>query len=298
MSHSTVAQIKLKSGGMSYAIRLSDGRFILIDGGTSFEADGAYLYEYLCSRTEGEKVVIAAWLFTHGHLDHVALAARFMTVYRESIRIERILYNIPVGIDFCGYDAKVGNDRDAIFEREWFEAVRLYPEADLHEVRTGEVFRIGDIVIEVLLSAEDRYPDPPTNRNETSAVFKLTFENGVRFMVLGDAMGARLAKLVDPASSLFCHEGRLQCEILQVAHHGLAVASYEYFGAIETLYRRISPRICFWPTYAHRFYNDPWCQDEKYIYNRFLLCSVRERNFHSSQTVEINTEDLTVTLLE
>ena len=298
MAGSTVAQIKLKSGGMSYAIRLTDKKFILIDGGTSFDLDGAYLFDYLSERTEGDRIVIAAWLFTHGHRDHIELAARFMTEYRDKIEIERILYNIPQGIDFCGYDAEVGKGVDAIAEEAWFSAVKLYPEALLHEVGTGEVFSFSGVTVEVLTAAEDRYPDPPTNRNDTSAVYKLTLEGGMRFMVLGDAFGDRLLALLDPASPIYCPEEKLACELLQVAHHGLAVAGYSQFEGVRELYRKIAPRICFWPTYARRFYNDPWRRDEKYIYNRFLLDSVGSYNFHNSQTVEIKTEDMSVTLVD
>ena len=295
MSETSIAQMRFRGTGMAYAIRLSDGKFILVDGGMSFDKDGPYLYEYLRRRSGDEGIVIAAWLFTHGHVDHVALAARFMTEYRNSIRIERILYNIPRGEDFNGYDAG-GIDGEA--EDAWFRAVELYPEALLHEVRTGEVFCFSGATVEVLTSAEDRYPDPPTNRNQTSAVYKLTLESGVRFMVLGDAWGERLIQLIDPASPLYVSEDKLKCEILQVSHHGLAVASPIHYEGVRELYRRIDPSICFWPTPAERFYNDTWCQDEKYIYNRFLLDKVKERNFHQTQMVEVDGETLRISLLD
>ena len=53
----TVAQMELKQG-MSYAIQLSDGRFIMIDGGEHFEVDGERLYRYLCEKSQDEKPVI------------------------------------------------------------------------------------------------------------------------------------------------------------------------------------------------------------------------------------------------
>ena len=40
----TLAQLKLQSGGMSYVIHLPEGKFVLIDGGTDFERDGATLH--------------------------------------------------------------------------------------------------------------------------------------------------------------------------------------------------------------------------------------------------------------
>ena len=60
--------------------------------------------------------------------------------------IERILYNIPQCFDFNGYDA---GGKDAEYEAAWFRAVKLYPEALLHEVKTGEVFELSGARIEV-----------------------------------------------------------------------------------------------------------------------------------------------------
>ncbi len=294
MSHTTVAQLKLCGAGMCYAIRLSDGKFILVDGGVDHDADRARLYHYMKARTESGIPTVAAWLFTHGHYDHIALAAHFMTEYRDAVRIERILYNIPAG-DFNGYDA---GGVDGEYEEKWFEAVKFHPNALLHEVKTGEVFEVSGATVEVIISAYDRYPDPPTNRNQTSAIFKLTFENGRSFMVLGDAMSERLVYLLDPASPIYCPAERLRSDILQVAHHGLAVCAPEQYEGVRELYRRIAPTVCFWPTSARRFYNDPWCQAEKHIYNRFLLAHAKERNFHLSQTVEVNTEDMSIAIVE
>ena len=295
MGNITLAQLKIAGGGMSYVIHCADGKFVLIDGGYYCEEDEARLYDYLRSRAEGGRPVIAAWLFTHGHYDHVGLAARFMVDRKDSVTIERFLYNIPVeGFDFSGYDA---GGKDAEYEAAWFRAVKLYPEADCHEVQTGEVYDASGIRIEVLTCAYDKYPDPPTNRNQSSAVYQLTFPNGVRFMVLGDACGNRLLQLNDPASPIYRTDEQLKSDILQVAHHGLAVCGAPQYEGVRELYRRIAPSVCFWPTPAKRFYNDPWCQAEKHIYNRFLLESVRERNFHHTQTVEIDVEDMSVSVM-
>lgn len=291
----TAAQLELSIGGMLYAITTADGKFVLIDSGVFCEEDLTRLYRYLKGRAEG-KIVIAAWLFTHGHYDHIDLATQFMNRYREEIKIEKILYNIPTeGFDFNGYDAA---GKDAAYEEAWFSAVKNYPEAYLHEVRTGEEFSFSGLTVKVLTCAHDRYPDPPTNRNETSAIFRLTFECGRRFIVLGDAMGQRIPKLIDPTSPIYCPPEELKADILQVAHHGLAVAHQEHFEAIKETYRRIAPSVCFWPVPAHRFYNDTWCQKPVYTYNRFLLDTVGERNLHHTQTAEVALDDLTISILK
>ena len=90
----TVAQIaNLDSSGMCYVIHLSDGTFIIIDGGEADEL-GAGIYDFnsqalknhLMSVTGGEKPIISAWFITHFHLDHIDLATRFIKEQNEWLK--------------------------------------------------------------------------------------------------------------------------------------------------------------------------------------------------------------------
>ena len=265
----------------------------MIDGGKGFEADGRRLYRYLCEKTTHEKPVIACWFFTHGHGDHIKLAAEFMCAYKDDVVIENIAYNIPTDVDFCGYDKGHGEE---IIEAEWFKAIENFPKANRYVLKTGQIFKFSNARVDVLTTAFDPYPEQPTNRNQVSAILKTTFDNGKSFMMLGDAMGERLVALVDPNSSIYCTDEILKSDILQTAHHGLAVCSEKDYQTVAQLYRKIAPSVCFWSQKAARFYNDPWCQSTKYPYHRFLLDSVKERNFHQSQTVIVYIEDLSIEL--
>lgn len=83
-----------------------------------------------------------------------------------------------------------------------------------------------------------------------------------------------------------------------MAHHGLCIGGEEQYGALTTLYKKIAPKICFWPIGATRFYNDTWCQSEKHPYHRFLLDSAKDKNFHQSQTIEIDIQTLAIKLIK
>lgn len=291
---STVAQLEV-SAGMAYVIQLSDGRFIMIDGGEHFDKDGERIFRYLCESAQGEKPVIATWFFTHGHSDHIQLAARFMEEYKNEVEIEKIAYNIPTDIDYDGYD-KTSSRKNDEAEAMWFQAVEKYPNEILHVLRTGDEFTIDNVKVNVLTTAFEKYPDPPTNRNHTSAVMKFTFSCGTSFLVFGDAGGERLFNLIEQDSPIYCSDEMLKSDIMQVPHHGLAVARSDGYDKVLALYRKVAPKICFWPQKATRFYNDPWCQGEQYSYNRYLMESVKEKNFHHTQTVVVDMEDLHITL--
>ena len=64
-----ITQLPLENFGMSYMIRLSDGRFILIDGGNDIDADCRKLFACLKAQSPFEKPVIAAWILSHPHCD-------------------------------------------------------------------------------------------------------------------------------------------------------------------------------------------------------------------------------------
>lgn len=290
----SVAQLEV-SAGMSYVIQLSDGRFIMIDGGEHFDADGERIFRYLREKAQGEKPVIAAWFFTHGHSDHIQLAARFMEEYENEVEIEKIAYNIPTDIDYSGYD-KTSTRRNDEAEAMWFRAVEKYPNEILHVLHTGDEFTIDNVKVNVLTTAFDKYPDPPTNRNHTSAAMKFSFSCGTSFLALGDAMGDRLLNLMEKNSPIYCPDEMLKSDVMQVPHHGLVVARSGDYDKVLALYRKIAPKICFWPQKASRFYSDPLCQGEQYVYNRFLLDSVKEKNFHQTQTVVVEMEDLHISL--
>ena len=55
-----ITQLEQEDYGMSYVIRLSDGRFIVIDGGNNFEPDIDRLMNCLKAGSNSEKPVIAS----------------------------------------------------------------------------------------------------------------------------------------------------------------------------------------------------------------------------------------------
>ena len=89
----------VKNRGMGYVITLEDGSYLIVDGGMNQAGGGGQdevmLYNYLQShnqRTDG-KIVIAAWVFTHEHDDHVSLFLDFSSLYAKTVVLETILWN-------------------------------------------------------------------------------------------------------------------------------------------------------------------------------------------------------------
>ena len=78
-----ITQVHLEDHGLSEVVRLSDGRFIVFDGGWMFEPDIDRLMETLKSGSVYEKPVIATWVLTHPHIDHYHAFMGFMDKYAD-----------------------------------------------------------------------------------------------------------------------------------------------------------------------------------------------------------------------
>ena len=96
-------QVKLVDYGLCYVIRLSDGRLIVIDSGNTFDEDREHLYARLKSDSPHEKPIIAAWIITHPHSDHINCFFLFMQKYASEVIIEKFIYNFPEPDDFVHY---------------------------------------------------------------------------------------------------------------------------------------------------------------------------------------------------
>lgn len=211
--------------GMSYVMRLSDGRFVIIDGNVGEYDEAEHLYSVLRSQTDGAKEpTVAAWFITHPHGDHFGGFTEFCKLYRDRVKIEKVLYHFPTP----GIFSSEGSDKT--------EFLRVLGELDTEIItpRTGDIFDFSDAHFEVIFCCEDLYPGPVKNINDSSFVMTMTLGN-YKVLWLGD--------LQREGSDCICakvDKKKLKCDILQVGHHG-------YGGGSDELYRAADPSILLWP---------------------------------------------------
>lgn len=287
----TAAQIRLTdNGGMSYAIRLCDGSYIMIDGGESDkEGSGSYaqnsrvLINYLKRHTSGE-IRIRCWFITHFHLDHVDHATEFLKEYSDRLTVDTFAYNHP------GLDEVL---RDGARIRDWNAAMDKYPTAERHILKVGDRFSFPGVDAQVLLAEGVRVPVNPTDQNEISAVIRFKFNTGRTFVVLGDCPTERLYALSDPSSPFFTPDDDIACDVLQAAHHGLVMGNDRYINLNRAFYERMAPTITFFPTHPDRFSTHRCFTEERYTDNVYLMENTRF--YHHRMTTVVNMEDLSVT---
>lgn len=232
-----ITQISLEDFGMSYVIRLSDGRFIVIDGGRQLKPDADKLFECLKNGSPSQDApVIAAWIMTHPHDDHFHCFMTFMEEYSDKVVIEKFLFNFPEADDLEHYPKLKVFETEAIPRMlEWIERTG----APVYTAHTGQRYRIGDADCEILASMDDTI-HLSDNINSTSLVIRM--ELGGQVILWSTDARFRDIKLSDK------HGAHLKADILQVPHH-----SFSGGGPEEQIraYKLIDAPVCLLPNTDH-----------------------------------------------
>ena len=231
--------------GMGFIIRLADGSFCILDGGMGDpdHVDSNKLMNILRSQMpEGqEKPVIAAWLFSHLHGDHIGVFNCFSLDFHDQIVLERLVFNFPKEEEVEKSDSPYMLD-DTIYRYTQFKKnlAEFYPDVPVLKVHTGNRFQVRNASFEILYTLEDLYPKSILDggMNECSVLYKMTV-GGQSTLWTGD--------FAFNAADLVLEEfgDALHCDILQMAHHGI--------NGTVPLYSRIDPTVVLWPVWEGGF---------------------------------------------
>lgn len=229
---STITQIGLfhnetsPVNGMSYAIRLEDGSFIVIDGGHEGQKDADLLYDVMKKQSpDPDNIVIAAWFFTHGHGDHTGFFQYFCKTYATKVTVECFVANLP----------SMSEVSDAFQSVTAGNLSKYFKEVPVIKAHPGQVFNLRNAKITMLYTNDFWEYDQATlsTSNEASLVFTVELED-TKFIVLGDYYDDRgvLRKLYTAET--------LKSDIMQVSHHGISNCG-------TLLYPVIAPEWALWP---------------------------------------------------
>jgi len=268
----TMTQISLEDFGLSYVVRLEDGRFIVFDGGWDFEPDADSLMRTLKTQSEERPIRVAAWIMTHPHLDHYRCFAVMWEKYAAStpITVEKFIYNFPDPDDTENVP-EMARDDDVRFIKK-MQACIAETGADVYKAHTGQVYEIGDVRMEVLSSPDDVFIVPVTNTNPFSLVIRMSIAGQTILWCADSSFGS--TKIAERYGTY------LKADILQVPHHGFG-------GGTERGYALIDPVTCF----ASSFERDYFETMNIYMpHNRFLLYNLHVEEFFCGGRGDITVE--------
>lgn len=202
---------------MGYLLKTPEGKTVMIDGGRWEGADAAYLHELILK--EGGRVDL--WLITHAHDDHFSALS---CILRDNDRL----------------DFEIGDMRICFPPLEWLKTVEhgngygpaaaFLERLQKHSIETtplrrGDVLTCGGLTIDVLHDFEN-YVNY-NNINDTGAVLRVHYPNrDILFLADIDVQAAKeLMELYPPE--------QLQCDIVQLAHHGQNGAHREFYEIVR-----------------------------------------------------------------
>lgn len=213
---------------MGYIMKTSTGKVIVIDGGLN--EDEPNLVKHI--QELGNKVDV--WFITHPHEDHAS--AIIKVIEETDIPIEKIYYTMNDIEWYKEYEPKRAEEAERFYNALQNERVKGKTE----EVTLNQIINIDFIKCEIL---GVKNPEITNNGfNNSSMVIKMNLLKS-SILFLGDTGEESGDKLLNT------QKDKLKSDIIQVAHHGQS-------GAKESLYKKINPRICLWPTPEWLWNND------------------------------------------
>lgn len=253
-----------QSTGLSLAIRLTDGSFVIVDGGHKREDEANALLKTLREMSKdyrgNDKIRISAWIVTHPHSDHYGMLLGYYSKFTSECKIERFIGNFidedqrAAGVTVYpkNIDPNEGNAGSSV------NTIASKTGATMHYVRTGQVFYLADLKIETLYTIDSYGPKSLNAINTTSLVMKMTFSDGTVFMMTGDATG----QAMQICNRMF--GDYLKSDILQVSHHGFSTWGND--TGTSNAYKKMLPATLLWPTGEPHFN-----KSKSYGYNKVLF---------------------------
>ena len=243
------------TNGMCLVYRLSDGRFVIFDGGywnaTDTEGEAAArLYDWLMQNADydgdgnykNNKITIAAWIFTHHHSDHISIGWKFNDMYQGSknVTIENYLYNFP---DYEYAIGTPGSNINPSYYTEWFPKMGDMMKRENNLVaHTGFGYQFADMTIDILYTHEDYYPNTIKSFNNSNTVYKITLA-GKTFLIAGDLEEPGQVDAIKMTGTL------LESDFLQVTHHGCngQLEFFKYIVGLDDSGKFNTDTIVIWP---------------------------------------------------
>lgn len=205
--------------GMGYIITTADGRNFVIDGGHPEDSD--YLLSLIREKCGGE---VTAWFITHPHPGHAGALTSILADFPEDIKILKIFHS------------HVSLEKVEKLEPESAPFVALFgalikgsgiPTVSVH---AGDRIKLGRTMIRVFSGGDAEYTEDFLNN--TGAVYKFNMYC-TSIIFLGDIM--REASI----SMLERYKSELNCDMIQMANHGIG-------GALSEIYALATPDVCLW----------------------------------------------------
>ncbi len=245
-----------QQNGMCIIYRLSDGSFIIVDGGHHGNS-GIYAANIIKALREQSKdyaktdaeITIAAWIISHPHTDHFGT---LMNEYKQftKFNFERIMCNFWPEAAFDTAQKTTSSFATGLY-KNYNKTVSVAREIGVDYVvpHVGQVWWFGDTAFEFLYTIESYLPTVANAFNTSSIIFR---------SITTDASGKKTTAIItgDATGHAFnicnkMYKNELQCDIMQVAHHGGGTGGSN--SGTQSAYTLMKPSVILWPIGANNY---------------------------------------------
>ena len=214
--------------GNSYVFQTKTGKVIVMDGGFPEEA---FTLRGFIGALGNE---VEAWFISHPHDDHMGALWEILKQGTQDLRIKAIYHSRITDKVIDAEPTEAGKTRDFYDRLSSCEAEVV----DLQQ--PGQVFDFDGMKLKIVSVATQLVTNPYNNNSMIMRVW----DKKKSMVFLGDA-GIECGDLA--LKGPFAKD--LDCDYLQMAHHGQN-------GCSEEFYRSIKFRACLWPTPMWVWNND------------------------------------------
>ena len=214
--------------GNSYIILTSNGKVVVMDGGVKEEAP--YLRGFLAAL--GNEV--EAWFISHPHGDHIGALSEIINEPKDIVI--KTVYHSAYSPAFC--DAEKGA---AAYITAFYDALNASGISIVNYTKPGTQIEIDGVNFKILAVTNE---DILVNAFNNSCMVVRVWDKKKSILFLGDLGQEAGDRLLN---SDFRKE--LDCDYVQMAHHGQQGVSREFYRAIKF-------SACLWPTPSWVYNND------------------------------------------
>lgn len=232
----------LSQNGLCLIFQLSDGSYIVIDGGFPRQRDAKAIYDYMYAHApDPNNITVAGWFITHAHSDHYAAYNLFGEAYASKVKVEYVIGNFPS--DEAREEGGLGTEGSV--GKQVQQNVSRFAGAQFIKAHTGYKFFMRDAKIEVLYTLESYAPGILSYFNTSSLIFTIEIA-GQKFNILGDASndGCDIAQKM--------YGNYLKADFVQTAHHGYTTGSTAS-GGVTSVYTLSAAPFVVWPVGEHDY---------------------------------------------
>ena len=284
--------------GLGYIYRLTDGSFVIIDGGSNSDVydHAGKIYAMLKHYApDPENIVISAWIMTHAHGDHMyvfkSFAPKYLADEAYNVTLNSIIANLPNENWIAGGgmpETNLAPFRTLFAECET-RGTKVY------KAHIGQVYNFAGFTAEILYSLEQTAPavENKSMSNTSSLIFRVVTENK-SFMYTADATSTSITFVNNAFGA------KMKSDFVQTPHHGTCsnFSSEAALAELTEFYNSVDADYALWSSAAAGMNYYLTESNPNSVYGNSIPYENNIALGHNIKSIKLNAETIEIDVLD